>query len=331
VLALAAAAAAQSWRVLPGAPLAVIRHEDVFFVDPLHGWVVNLRGEVHRTRDGGASWQSASIPNVLLRSVVFADTLRGWAGALRARPHALYATTDGGATWAPVPDIQGPPPGGVCGLWQVGQSVTVGVGTYDGWPRFLRSRDGGTTWTSTDMSPWARTLVDCYFVAPDSGFVVGGQDSVLSQARAVVLWTGDGGASWERRHLGSQIGQWAWKIAFPTRDVGYVSLESIQNLPIFLKTTDGGLHWSEAAFVASRQQGVGFANDRLGWIGGGAHTYRTPDGGATWVQDDFGTEINSFHMLSDVLGYAVGRSVYKFAPPTAVAVRSVAAVKDLYR
>jgi len=332
-LAFATTGAAPSWQALPNAPVVAGpggRHEDVFFVDAQHGWVVNLHGEVHRTRDGGVSWQTTILPNSFLRSVAFADTLRGWAGAL-VPLDPVRASADGGVTWSPVP-IAGPRVRGICGLCVASDSVIVGVGMYAGWPRYVRSTDGGRFWTATDLSAWARALVDCHFVSPDSGFVVGADDSVLERARAVVLWTDDGGSSWELRHLGSQVGQWAWKISFPTRAVGYVSLESFQNFPTYLKTEDGGAHWSEGTFVRDRQQGVGFATATLGWIGGSASTvYRTRDGGQSWERDDFGVEVNSFHMLSDVQGYAVGRTVYKYALPTAAARRSVSAVKGLYR
>jgi photosystem II stability/assembly factor-like uncharacterized protein len=324
------AAAAQTWQALPNAPVADSRHEDVWFTDPLHGCVVNLAGAVHRTSDGGVSWSTTTIPNGFLRCVAFADTLRGWAGALSPIV-PLRATADGGVTWTPV-DIQGPRVIGLCGLWVVGDSIVVGTGMYAGWPRFVRSVDGGRSWHSRDLTPWARTLVDCRFFSADSGFVVGSDDSSLAAAHAVVLWTGDGGASWERRHLGVQVGQWAWKITFPTRNVGYVSLESFEDFASFLKTTDGGAHWSEGTFVRAREQGIGFATELVGWIGGSSYTvYGTHNGGVTWERDDFGAEVNSFHMLSDVLGYAVGKTVYKYAQPTAVERRTVTAVKRLYR
>jgi hypothetical protein len=68
-------AVAQSWQALPRAPIRTDRHEDVFFVDAERGWVVNRAGEVHRTTDGGASWQLGfQEPDAFFRSVVFTDS-----------------------------------------------------------------------------------------------------------------------------------------------------------------------------------------------------------------------------------------------------------------
>jgi len=63
------------WVPLPNAPIAPTayeRHDDVFFVTPDSGWVVNGAGQIHRTTDGGQSWiLQTTVPNYL-RSVGFA-------------------------------------------------------------------------------------------------------------------------------------------------------------------------------------------------------------------------------------------------------------------
>jgi hypothetical protein len=50
----------QGWAALDGSPLSPgnARHDDLFFLDALNGWLINTRAEVYRTRDGGASWSS---------------------------------------------------------------------------------------------------------------------------------------------------------------------------------------------------------------------------------------------------------------------------------
>jgi photosystem II stability/assembly factor-like uncharacterized protein len=50
---------ASSWRELPNAPVARQneRFDDVFFLNPLIGWVVNLpQSKIFKTIDGGESW-----------------------------------------------------------------------------------------------------------------------------------------------------------------------------------------------------------------------------------------------------------------------------------
>ena len=49
---------AASWTLLPGSPIQVKigRHEDVTFVSPVTGWVVNFSGEIFKTANGGQTW-----------------------------------------------------------------------------------------------------------------------------------------------------------------------------------------------------------------------------------------------------------------------------------
>lgn len=50
-----AQAHAQQWVQLPGSPNASFRHDDIFFVNPDTGWLVNVNGYVYRTINGGTS------------------------------------------------------------------------------------------------------------------------------------------------------------------------------------------------------------------------------------------------------------------------------------
>lgn len=67
----------------PSSP-AQNRHDDIFFINRLTGWLVNPRAEVYGTEDGGESWQLlARLPGgTFLRCVGFASFSTGWAGNL---------------------------------------------------------------------------------------------------------------------------------------------------------------------------------------------------------------------------------------------------------
>src|SRR5437867_3088830 len=71
---------AGGWVALAGSPLSpgTGRHDDVFFLDASNGWLINTRGEVHRTRDAGAKWEMLSrLDGIFLRCVGFASLTRG--------------------------------------------------------------------------------------------------------------------------------------------------------------------------------------------------------------------------------------------------------------
>lgn len=316
LIAAASAAEGAGWFVLPNSPQQPFRHQDIAAAGPTRCWIVSGRtGAVSKTTDGGASWQQIAALPGFLRSVGFADSLHGWIGCLT--PDSLvYQTTNGGTTWALVNNIPVPRPLGICGLSVVNASVVYGCGRYSGPAHVIKTTDGGATWTSIDMSAYASTLVDCYFVSVDSGLVVGGIGTFPDSIRAVVLATTDGGASWEARFTGDALEEWCWKISFPTRAVGYVSLERGVAPVAFLKTTDGGATWARKSFLGGFpyvEQGIGFATEQVGWIGGDANNvYGTTDGGETWQMETWGTNVNRFRFVTDSFGFAVGQRVYRF-------------------
>ncbi|NIR49501.1 T9SS type A sorting domain-containing protein [candidate division KSB1 bacterium] len=319
------------WQTLGDAPITS-RHNDVYFVTPNLGWIVNGSGQIYKTRDGGNSWQLQFEQNSThFRSVGFFDSLRGWAGNVgfgefgTTDTTVLYHTTDGGDIWSPFNTFTGPKPKGLCGMYVVNDSVICAVGRVRGPAFFAKTTDAGNTWTSKDMSAHAAGLIDVYFFHPDSGFAVGLTNTEHSNSSGVVLFTSDGGETWEERINTDRTGEWCWKISFPSRQVGYVSLQRNSRAPIyFLKTADGGKTWESKLFFQTRYfvQGIGFVTEELGWIGGNSTfpVYQTADGGETWQPTNFGTRVNRFRFLGDSLGYAVGSTVYKYSPRSPVSV-----------
>jgi len=327
------------WRTLPSAPfLSSSRQDDACFLDPARGFVVNGRGQIWKTTDGGGTWSRVyDRPTVYFRSVAFADSLRGWATNLGTEEfggatdtNVIFQTTDGGASWAPNNTFAPRKPRGLCGMRAVGDSLVYAVGRVRGPSFFVRSTDRGMTWQTRDMSGFAYGLIDCHFWSPDSGIAVGHTGTVNETSSGVILFTSDRGTTWSVRHTTSRIGEWCWKIDFPSRRTGYVSLQRNAGGPVnFLKTTDGGVTWAELRLTDGSYyvQGIGFATETLGWVGGNSTlpTWQTTDGGLTWAPQPFGVRVNRFRMLSDTLGYAVGQGVYKYSRTPAVGVREAGA------
>jgi photosystem II stability/assembly factor-like uncharacterized protein len=322
------------WKELTAAPISPGRHDDAWFVNERIGWVVNIYGHIYKTSDGGFSWETQLVqPETDFRSVVFLDSLTGFVGNLGTEEYGggtdttiLYRTTDGGQSFQPIDNlIIGQKPRGICGMWAVNDTAIFAVGRVRGPAFFVKSTDGGNSWHSKSLDSLAAGLIDCYFISPDTGFAVGLTNSFHPNSSGIILSTVDGGETWQVAHITSRTGEWCWKISFPSRKVGYVSLQRNSETPIyFLKTTDGGITWQEKLFSQSHYyvQGIGFVNDSVGWIGGtNAHpTYTSSDGGNTWLNAGFGNRINRFRFVNDSVGYAVGVTVYKM---TRTAVSSV--------
>jgi photosystem II stability/assembly factor-like uncharacterized protein len=336
------------WQTLPNAPKTDNRIDDIYFINPNVGWAIvppftnHNYGQVYRTLDGGNTWKhmSSTATWITYRSVGFKDAAHGWVGSLCTRWIAgdtipLYYTADSGHTFTPV-HFPNPKPTGICGISVVSDSVIYAYGRYlsnNPCTVFAKTIDGGTTWTTQSMAAYADSgLVDGWFWNKDSGFITGSQG-----LNSVILRTNDGGNTWQTVYTGTHNDtSHVWKIYFPSHNIGYGSVEPLINVydydsllhfnTYFVKTTDGGQTWTEHPFIYGYdEEGCGFLNDTVGWIGGwSGYSYITYDGGNTWKYDSgFGStipipsglnsipNINRFRKFGDTLMYASGNTVYK--------------------
>jgi hypothetical protein len=121
-----------------------------------------------------------------------------------------------------------------------------------------------------------------------------------------------------------------WKCSFPSRDVGYATVQSYDERPevtrrYVAKTIDGGDTWTELPLVDDarvREFGVGFLDELTGWVGAVPGGFQTTDGGKTWMPVDIGKATNKIRLLPSpgggAVGYAIGVDVYKLVVPARV-------------
>lgn len=324
---------AQTYQWTPtNTPAASYRFEDVYFLSPDTGFAVHYNdvqfggepGYIMKTGDGGNTW------NILLdssecyfRDVGFTDAMHGFVGTIDqhhtgADTNIIYRTLDGGQTWTGVDNLPGPDTAGICGLQVINDSTVYGVGRYFGPAGFYKTTDNGDSWSYTDLRLFAKGLVDLHFVNADTGFAIGTSGPLYNTGYARILYTTDGGANWTVQYTATHVQGLGWKISFPSRSTGYVSVQyfNFPSTEYFLKTTDGGLTWQEIAYVGGpangyNVEGMGFLNDSTGWVGGGTNLYYTGDGGASWALETWGTNLNRFRFFGDSLGYCAGQGIYR--------------------
>ena len=335
------------WTHIPGSPVSTPsnRHDDIVFVDENTGWIISGSDNVYKTDDGGLSWTLQFAPDtgmLRLRSIAMANENTGWIGTVNgSASRVLYETRDGGERWTNISSrIRGSTPRGLCGLWAVNSNVVYGVGSFFEGPWFIKSNDGGISWSSRILGGNVRTLIDVYFQNEDVGIAVGGTGSSFD-GNAIILRTTNRGASWTEVFQSTRapgvMGEWGWKISFPTELTGYVSVE-YNNAPPgqsakVLKTLDGGLTWTELLIPGSTEsaglQGIGFLTVDTGWATGRGTTSMTTDGGLTWTQipgfdedsnpnGGLDGRTNRIFVVSPTLAYAVGEYTYKFDGQTPV-------------
>ncbi len=288
------------------------RYDDVVFINANVGWTAGgWNFKVHKTIDGGETWTEAGlINNKYLRSIEFFDENIGLCGSLDG---SLYRTTDGGASWTDVAQNIDPVPAGVCGLAKADENTIYGVGIWSEPAFFIKSIDKGLTWTYTDMSAYANSLIDVFFIDANHGFVTG---SKSDEEGGIVLYTDDGGATWEEKYRTHGFTDRIWKIQTPDNIHFYGAVEALTegNPTRIIRSNDGGQTW-ETVIVNNAYfycQMVGFIDARHGWTGGNGTLFETSNGGTTWKKITVGATYNRFIKVNNELAYMTGKKVYKY-------------------
>ena len=329
------------WQELAYAPVApseLKKHDDLYFRNDTTGWLVTRAGQIFRTSDGGTSWmEQLNDTTAYMRCVGFVDDYNGIVGNLKADSlgNALYRTNNAGITWEVVDSASytGEIPKGMCGLFVLDSTTMFLCGRVFGPAFFVRTYDGGETWETFNMSDSVGMLIDVYFWDENHGIMIGGSDANRDSCHMLILYTDDSGDSWETVFLGDRTQEWGWKISFPTETIGYVSIQkkpyTAATTEYFLTTTDGGLTWFEFPFMFADTSedevysslAMGFITPTRGWMGSYVNdrpTLMTEDGGVTWSEAGFGQNVNRIRFLHPWLGYATGRTVYKYVDSTAM-------------
>ena len=314
---------AQVWETLNANSLSW-RFEDLFFVSPDTGWIVDGGGQILKTTDAGLNWtQQYYNPNLYFRAVEFFDEQIGFAGTLaNGNPNAtLLKTTDGGQNWQDISSQLSTAVPGICGIHMVNANTVFITGVFYGSAFIMKSTDQGSSWQYFNMSSLANGLVDIYFKDENRGWAVG-QSPQGTGLRAVILSTNDGGQTWNQLASGLYANQRAWKIQDLDGINMYASIEEFEPSPQYFKSTDGGINWIlqdvETTNTSGTMQGIGFLSDERGWIGGfNQLLYETTDGGSSWTyKPNVGLSFNRFLRVNDTLMYSAGLNVYRYVDPS---------------
>ena len=232
-----------TWKKLDTQPY-LGNQDDISFINEKEGWYINGDGKLYKTTNGGTSWKKQwERPGSFFRAIVFLDDRVGFLGTVGTNyfPNVndgvpLYCTTDGGDSWEPVA-YEGPKIKGVCAIDLVKERIIkhgkinykthlFAVGRVGSPANIMVSHDGGKNWLSQSMNGEAKMLLDIKMFDKDNGIICGATSADIAQSNALVLKTSDGGNTWKKVYQSKRPYETAWKLSFPTRDVGELTIQS---------------------------------------------------------------------------------------------------------
>ncbi|MCQ8184636.1 WD40/YVTN/BNR-like repeat-containing protein [Parvularcula maris] len=314
------------------------KRDDIAVVDRDRAWYGTGQGELYATTDGGASWSLVRHqPGTFIRALAFLDDRTGFVGNIGTDYYPgvsddtpLYRTDDGGSTWTPVA-VDGAPITGVCAIDILrtdrvfqgkleNRMIIHAAGRVGGPTGMLRSVDGGESFTSIDLSAQAGMVLDVVFLTEFEGLVFASTGRDPASTEGLILRTEDGGESWSEVYRSGRPGELIWKASFPTEETGYATVMSYDPSnpqQLVLKTEDGGRTWTELPLVENanaRQFGIGFVDERSGFVGTMAGGFQTTDGGSSWQPVPIAPAANNFSVVEHPDGatiWAIGTEVQK--------------------
>lgn len=275
----------------------------ISMADTQTGWIVGTSGSIRKTANGTTWATQSSGTTRTLNGVDAADSTHAWvAGGSTTTDGVILATTDG-ITWAAqsIPTTQG-----INGIDFVDTQVGYAVGNRDttnNTGTVLKTTDGGVTWellsvvypnnlgVPTTLNTTMRAVA---FRDDRTGWIAG--DSGL------VLFTQDGGATWESQKSGS--------LAIQAMCVGDDAKAHIVGTSgMMLRTDTDGSSWrGQQQGTTSRLNSAAWTGPTAGVVVGAAGlVMKTEDAGDSWASRTLGpNDIYDVHFNGTSTGWLVG-------------------------
>jgi len=204
----------------------------------------------------------------------------------------------------------------LAGYWEFQDSGTTEnlydicfVDEYHGWAvggksTIIRTTDGGNTWERLDYTEEGFTFKCVEFVNVLTGYMIGDDWSAENPTYTYkVLYTRDGGVSWEDRTPSNEDYAHFRDLAVIDENTCWVTAElGIRGR--ILHTKDGGKSW-EIQYIDQHSyphtfHGIDFIDYDTGWalnaiysdMYGPTYCYKTENGGAEWTEIEMGARLD---------------------------------------
>lgn len=314
------------------------------FMTPNFGWVASLNGAVYLTVNGGTNWTAQTCTGAsTINDIYFIDNQTGWCCA----SEKIFTTTNGGTAW--VEQVSGTS-NSLFSIFFYNSSNGIACGDLGS---ILRTTNGGTNWTPISSNTSATLLsissldANNILISGSNGYLLksnnsGGNWNILygsSSSNISSIYfistssgyalnhsgylyrTSNGGINWNAALLPISN---ATDITFANASTGWIAgifsaLETGNDIPITLKTTNSGVNWTQynPPAIFTSVVDMNFSGALNGWILGTSAALNssgtttnlcvTTNGGINWANPyNFNGIIIDLYFVSTTEGWACG-------------------------
>ncbi|MBZ0203064.1 MAG: T9SS type A sorting domain-containing protein [Ignavibacteria bacterium] len=215
----------------------------IFYINESTGFLCG-DGGIHRSTDGGTSWNIISAPSSYYRGLYFTNALTGYAGG---SPGVIAKTTNGGANWFALST------GTTDFIFRIkfANEMTGYAATVEG--NILKTVDGGSNWTISTIGVTASFY----------GLAVLNADTVtVCGDNGVMARTTSGGANWTVQN--SSTNNLLFNLVFVNSETG----TACGHNNTIIRTTNGGANWihQSSGLTGVGIEGVFFTSAQTGFL-----------------------------------------------------------------
>jgi hypothetical protein len=250
-------------------------------VDANTCWVISYlkagqnKGAIHKTINGGTSWQNMTPAGMFTNTASFADVihfLTPQIGVVVGDPHPgigneyeIWRTADAGSTWTLVPGANIPNPSTASEYGLTGVSTKFGTsniwfGTNEG--RIYRSSDAGLTWNVSTLNAISSVNEIAFSTALNGYAWVYANNTTLEQ-----YTTTDGGATWTMIAVVDPNLGLNNVCAIPGTS-SYASCGAGTANQLISYSQNAGVNWTDWGSTGIQYLTVDFVSNTTGWAGG---------------------------------------------------------------
>lgn len=284
-----------------------------YLLNPVSGWP-NSSGFIARSTDGGTTWQMIyrENSNAQLHKIISVNDSVGFAVADSG---LMYRTVDAGFTWIRV-DLN-------TGIHLYNIEFTDSLTGYATGSQedYLKTTDGGSTWTSYSVGGSFNGLYDIHWVTDSIGYLSG--EKSYRTTNGGNSWTTSGSPYFGYRlkqHWKNDLEGWvgtfgsasgksvdggmSWTLDSTVNFVDFHQFSSshfigVKDTMVF-QTTDSGTTWNQ---ISTFPQGfdatsIHFTDMLTGYAGGTNKIYKTTDGGINWSATGYDHDFQITHVFA---------------------------------